>query len=149
MAQSYQLAIPIYSCTQPPSYQISPWLFLWGAPTSYSHGYFHEVHAASQLHPVTSDSLDYSYGVHPASQLPAIPMAIPMRCPQPPRNQLFRWLFLHPASQFQLFLFIWGAPSLPVTCFSYCYSDGCAQPPSYQLVLWLFLWGAPSLTDTS
>ena len=131
---------------QPPSYQLFLWLFLWGGPSL----------------PITSYSYGYSYGVAPASQLPAIPvvipMAIPMGWPQPPSYQLFLWLFL------------WGGPSLQVTSYSYGYSYGAApasqlparpvanlkaipmgwpQPPSHQLFLWLLLWGGPSLPVTS
>ena len=46
---------------QPPSYPLLPWLFPWSSPSF----------------PVTSSSYGFSYGVAPAFQLPAIPMAIP------------------------------------------------------------------------
>ena len=54
-----------------------------------------------------------SYGVAPDSQLPAIPMAIPMGWPQPPSYQLFLCLFQWGGPSLPVFL--WGGPSLPVT----------------------------------
>ena len=54
---------------QPLSYQVflwlCLWLSLWGGPSLR----------------VTRYSSGYSYGVAPASELPGIPMAIPMGCP--------------------------------------------------------------------
>ena len=114
-----------------PIYQLFVWLFLWQClwdcpslpVTSYSYGYpcgySYRVAPASKLPAISVVFLWlFLCGGGPASQLLAIPAAIPMAIlmglPQPPSYQLFLWLF--PS------LFLCVCPSLPVTSFSYGYS---------------------------
>ena len=71
------------------------WLCLWDCPslriTSYAYGYAHGVALSLR---VTSYAYGYAYGMAPASELPAMPMAMNMGLPQPQSYQLCLWLCL-------------------------------------------------------
>ena len=130
------MAVPM-GWPQPPSYQVSLQLFLWGGPslgvTKYSYGYpygfAYGVAPAYELPTIflwlflwggpsltaTSCSFGYSYWEAPASKLPGITAAIPMEWPQPPIYKVFPWFFL------------WGGPSLRVTRHSDGYSYAVAR----------------------
>ena len=89
---------------KPPSYQLCLWLFLWGRS---------RLLAASYAYA-------YSPGVAPASQLPAMPMAIPMRLSSLPVT-IYAYSYSYgvgPASQL---------PALALAI-----STGLLQPPGYQ-----------------
>ena len=65
--QNYQLCLWLcpWGFPQPQSYQLCLWLCLWGCPSLR----------------VTSYACGYAYGVAPASELPAMPMAMTMGLP--------------------------------------------------------------------
>ena len=104
-------------------------------PTSYSYGYSYGVARASQLPPIP---VAIPMGLPPASKLPAIPMASHMEWwPQPPSYQIFLWLFL------------WGSPSLPVTRYSYGYSYGVATASQLPVIPMAIPMGSPVLGHLS
>jgi hypothetical protein len=87
---SMPMAMPM-GWPQPQSYQLCLWLCLWGGPnlklTSYAYGYAMICLWGGPNLKLTSYAYGYAYGVAPASKLPAMPMAMPMRWPQPQSYQ--------------------------------------------------------------
>ena len=141
---AFPMAIPLGLPQLPFTSYSYVWLFLWQClwdcpslpVTSYSYGYpcgySYRVAPASKLPAISVVFLWlFLCGGGPASQLLAIPVAIPMAIlmglPQPPSYQLFLWLF--PS------LFLCVCPSLPVTSFSdgYSYSYSYGVAPDSQL----------------